>query len=171
MGCDIHVYVEYRDKNIESRWATWRNFGGRYWVGRDYTLFARLRNVRSYGDVSAVVTAQPLPGDLDWTTKNDYYYHVVPDADFEQQNDGECKYVKQSTADEWVARGYSKRHPTEENLVSCPDWHSAGCVDLASWKKVIRGQNADARWHVIAAMCKELENRNYETRIVFWFDN
>lgn len=171
MGCDIHVYVEYKDKSPDAFLAGWRNWGGKFYVGRDYHLFARLNGVRSYDGDTKVVTTSALPQDLDWVIESEYYCYVVEDADIDKQRDREYHYVAKSSADRWVANGSSKVHPTNPNLITNPDWHSAGCINLEQWKKLLRKQEAGARWHVITAMCNELEKRGYETRIVFWFDN
>ena len=57
MGCDIHVYVEVK---IE---GSWYNYGTPY-VSRNYTLFAKMADVRNYDSIIPIDTPRGLPTDI-----------------------------------------------------------------------------------------------------------
>lgn len=56
MGADIHVYIEYKDKN-----GDWRNFGEFDMLGRNYDIFGLLAGVR--GSFDPVISPKGLPKD------------------------------------------------------------------------------------------------------------
>lgn len=77
MGCDIHMYVEYKRKN-ENVWKTGDYFvKGGVWAeddgyarkelhgSRNYTLFTTLAGVRDYGEGNSIVSEpRGLPVDV-----------------------------------------------------------------------------------------------------------
>ena len=51
MGCDIHLYIEYKSKKTEFDGYDygWQSFGGRINHGRNYAMFSLMANDRKYG--------------------------------------------------------------------------------------------------------------------------
>ena len=63
--------------------------------------------------------------------------------------------------------------------VTHPDWHSHSWLNIKEYEEsllyVLKLLEKEEHWLVeyfaILASMKELENRECETRVVFWFDN
>lgn len=170
MGCDIHVYVEYRKPT--GYYKEWRSLtSGKFWVERNYHMFGKLAGVRS--NESPIVSPQPIPTDLSNHVAWDYYLFVVDQQQYDRSEDktGMCS---PEMANRYVNElRLSQQHPERKNLISNPDWHSAGCVTPAQWRKAthVRGEMNDPSTEAIYAACKALEKQEFEVRVVFWFDN
>jgi len=73
MGCDIHTYVEIRDKH--GRWQAVEpdEPGRRTWAwdfeSRSYFCWAMLADVRNYDDIRPIAEARGLPDDLSYEVK------------------------------------------------------------------------------------------------------
>jgi hypothetical protein len=73
MGCDIHVMVEVKTK------GGWQSFDHPR-IDRFYSLFARLANVRNYGDVIPLAEPRGVPDDCSEATRiylddDDFHSH------------------------------------------------------------------------------------------------
>lgn len=167
MGCDIHVFMEYRDPHGWDK-DRWQCFGGSLHVSRDYGLFSRLAGVRG-GD--AIIPFRPLPPDLSYEADRGYYRTVVPDIAYQDNNRDAT--VSSTKAQEWLSRGWSVQHPTKTAKISSPDWHNARSASLDDWHKAthIRGRQKDAMLEAMYGAGKRLEKMGCDVRIVFWFDN
>lgn len=68
MGCDIHLFPEWKSKEI----GEWEGSGA-FHCQRDYRFFAVLGNVRNFGDepYEFVAANKGLPNDLAWWTTVD----------------------------------------------------------------------------------------------------
>lgn len=160
MGCDIHCYIEYREKDS----GRWRDFGGRINPGRNYAVFERMAGVR--GD-TAMFEPRGLPENISHASQNDSRLYITNDG----AGDDECS---KENADRWIKSGCSKL--VDEKWVTNPDWHShswltaqelESAVDAAQDKY---GQSAQEYRAIIAAM-RCFEELGYVSRVVFWFDN
>jgi hypothetical protein len=60
MGCDIHMFVEFKSYVTQQGEQTWECFGGQYNPGRDYKMFGALAGVRD-GDVECPYPMRGLP--------------------------------------------------------------------------------------------------------------
>ena len=60
MGCDIHVFVEYKLYGGDR----WSNFGGEFRLPRNYTLFGYLAGIRGYADPK--IPPRGMPKDPSW---------------------------------------------------------------------------------------------------------
>jgi hypothetical protein len=84
MGCDIHFYVE---KKVEGKWQPvkgpnrwYKKFDGEgrlslegwAYSGRNYSLFALLADVRSYGEENAIDDPRGVPNDMSDTLEEAY---------------------------------------------------------------------------------------------------
>jgi len=177
MGCDIHLHVEYKNKNQKSWDKSWQTlaFDGLY-ISRDYALFTLMADVRNYDDVTPVAYAQGVPTDMHWGTKGKYVLHV----DSKNSNrEGSCSL---EFAEKWINTGQSHvvnkecvktdEEVKEGDFISSPDWHSASYMDI----KEVRAVNkrlpyCNPSFKAVIGAMGALERSGYETRIVFWFDN
>ena len=140
MGCDIHLYIEFRHKPrpgeepvpvhlvtpagmeiIRPRpWASW---GSRLYMGRDYDWFGFLAGVRTGGP--PVVEPRGMPMDLGWEALGDCTMAVRKPGD-----DCNCAgTVSLANAQKYVANRYSQwyEEPDPEEM---PDIVSddRGCI-------------------------------------------
>lgn len=89
MGCDIHLYIEYREKNInnDKRKSNdisldWRSFGGRINPGRNYALFALMADVRNFHDQFPVsIPPRGIPSDIAMSAGNDNKIYITDNPD------------------------------------------------------------------------------------------
>jgi hypothetical protein len=66
MGCDIHLYIEYKNKKVEfdGYKDNWHDFGKCINPGRNYALFALMADVRNYdGQLPVIVNPRGMPDD------------------------------------------------------------------------------------------------------------
>jgi hypothetical protein len=195
MGCDIHMYPEFRWGGDDG----WDSFGwGSFNPGRDYSLFACLAGVR--GEEEPVVAPRGIPDDLGWTAHDDYFFRINHEG-----HSGGDKYVTPEEAQRWVSdygskyegevrpmqwqssfmnfatgeveskRGMSRLpHDGKPSMVSNPDAHTPSWVTLDELEAAIdrsRWASEAHEYRAIAAALRYLESNGYRTRIVFWFDN
>ena len=73
MGCDIHMYVEWKVKSRNDNY--WDTFGGCINPGRDYELFGLLAGVRS--DEVPMFPIRGIHDNMAFESRYDYYYYVV----------------------------------------------------------------------------------------------
>lgn len=152
MGCDIHLFVEYRrrkertvtedlgikDKegnpktityNLDSKWGTGYTIRNG-WSERVYGMFALLNNVRNYWENKyKPLPDRGLPDDVSEDTLRHYCHKVVTDEEYEKNEErywnSDYNYCCKSDASKWIERGYSKQYIINgEEYVSGPDWHS-----------------------------------------------
>ena len=185
MGCDIHLRVERRrrKKSYPNERNEWYNVGflGEFRC-RIYGMFARMANVRAYGD-NYKVQFEPrgLPNDIiDWATRNSFYLYVTDDkaaADW-----GE-RYCLKEMAEKWVELGCSKWVDEDHRTVTDPDLHSHSwlttqelrqcCEDCFKQEDGTMKPYADyVEWLGLVSLCEGIESTGeYECRVVFAFDN
>lgn len=85
MGCDIHLYSEYRDK--KGKWFSADHFSVDPYIEnelnyelvsiydwRNYELFGTLANVRNYSDNECISDPRGLPCDMSLATKKGYEF-------------------------------------------------------------------------------------------------
>jgi hypothetical protein len=167
MGCDIHMFVEYKRKNDSNDW--WWPFGGRISARRNYTLFGLLANVRGDG---AKYPPRGLPTELGYEAKSHAYLFISENLSDEEGS------VTLAKAQEWEKKCqckiiYNGEKPT---WVEHPDWHSHSWLTLEEYKTILEDYLSDkthresAYEAILAAMSKLAECGN-DVRVVFWFDN
>lgn len=180
MGCDIHMMVQYRQKQTNDEPVQWRSmFNNSINPGRNYRLFGRMVKGLRVDDPNGF-EPRGLPEDsinntlFDWEMKYNYCYMVV---DNENDCNGEGQYCTLDTAERWVKSGSSKW--IEENRwVSGPDWHSESWLTFKEFEECLDDVTFDTngsfppdpKYFFILAGMRELE-KSFDTRIVFWFDN
>jgi hypothetical protein len=134
MGCDIHCYVEYRNRSENKNW---QDFGGRINPGRNYLMFSIMAGVRSWGDDDCVLfKPKGLPDDLGYASEHDNFLYITDTKCV----CGESKSVTMETAERWVKSGcsvYKNNHEGKPTWVSHPDWHSHSWLSLEEYKQIL----------------------------------
>ncbi len=107
MGCDIHLYIEYKSKKVEfdGYKDRWHSFGKSIKPGRNYAMFALMANVRNYysdGKLPVLVEPRGIPDDAAYYSSGDDRIYIS-----EEKYDGEHS-VTMERAKSWVESGSSK---------------------------------------------------------------
>ncbi len=166
MGCDIHLFVEYRRKE---NGATWLPFGKEFRLARDYEMFGRMaKGVRREPENG--FAPRGVPSDMSWSAEHEHLM-FIHDGEREESN-----YVTTADAAKYVASGESqyvtKYGKDKPNYVTHPDWHSHSWLTRLEFVKCIEHADYPAPdYKAVAAAMRSLENDGLETRVVFWFDN
>lgn len=142
MGCDIHVFVEFRDPE-RGVWSSTSEFRP---TPRSYPLFSKLGDVRGY---SGNHVSRGLPEDVTPEVKNEYeadMYHSPSWMTVEEFVDAIVQ-----TAEEWQEM-YPEMDGEDPYFIR----PYTAIVAYAARLSHHRGSSKDKRWDV---------------RIVFFFDN
>ena len=167
MGCDIHMYIEYKDKDV----CFWENFGEKVYPGRWYNIFAKLCGVRMDADWDFEPVSKPkgFPIDAAEITINDNYMRVS-----DSPNRNECS---RNNAEHYVEVGDSQYRDEKKQMVSNPDWHSHSWASTEELRSVLESPELNLKkrnacvWFATLDAMKSLEASGKDVRIVFWFDN
>jgi hypothetical protein len=192
MGCDIHMYLEYTDKetlekskegkkngNGELIKPYWRDFGGRINPGRNYWMFGFLsKGVRS--DFSNGIPAKGLPpfDELAYQSRNDSTCYIT-------ENPGDNgDSVTLETALKWAEGGYRKiinNRDGKPTWVEHPDWHSHTWLTTEEYKSAINKYKKYCKkdgevdnpieYMALLSAMKTFDKNGYVSRLVIWFDN
>lgn len=164
MGCDIHVFVEYRKSDFG-----WRSFGNKFRPNRNYLMFGLLcQGVRSENPDG--IQAKGYPADAGSSADENMFYYISDSSDY--------RSVNKSTAEKWLTYGSFYRGESKD-FISNPDYHSATWLTDAEYRSQLEKYQlvADAHgwkepeyWAILSAM-EYFISEGFETRIVFWFDN
>lgn len=152
MGCDIHLYIEYKDKDkkpvLDGYDPGWQSFGGSINPGRNYAMFGLMANVRNcYSDGKLPVLVEPrgMPEDAGYTATDDNRIYIS-----ETKSED---YVSMETAKRWVESGSSKfindkdGNPT---WVTQPDWHSHSWLTTSEFESVLNKYlELETGWHKV----------------------
>lgn len=170
MGCDIHLYVEYRQKST----SNWTAFSRRLSMARDYLIFAIMaEGVRL--EVSEAFSARGLPVDIAWHAEGDSRLYITDDG----LGEGETTLAQ---ALNWEKQGCKiiYNRGGKPTWVTNPDHHSHSWLSTQEFKKSIdiykeRPKEAeyelDVDYTAVLALLEHFESRGYKARVVFWFDN
>jgi len=152
MGCDIHPHIEVRK---DCRWVRhdWRKrhetgefydeartdpktnydtlFKDPLYIGRNYSLFSILANVRNGTGFAGCDTGDgfkpiSMPRGLPSDVSSEVFEEDVTRLRSEDDENGELTYEQQ---EKWVRRGISRR--IDERTVSDPDHHSHSWLTVA----------------------------------------
>jgi len=149
MGCDIHLYIEYKSKKTEfDGYETgWQSSGGRINPGRNYAMFALMADVRNYGDnkLPVLVKRRGMPDDVSYTASNDNRIYI---SETESED-----YVCMETANRWVKSGSSKfinDNDGNPTWVTNPDAHSHSWLTTSEFESVLNKYlELEAGWHKV----------------------
>ena len=147
MGCDIHLYIEYKSKKTEFDGydSGWQSFGGRINPGRNYAMFGLMANVRncySDGKLPVLVERRGMPEDASYTATDDnrIYISDVPSS----------RYVSMETAKSWVNSGSKFINDKEGNpiWVTDPDAHSHSWLTTSEFESILNKYlELQSVWH------------------------
>ena len=150
MGCDIHLYIEYKSKKTEFDGydSGWQSFGGRINPGRNYAMFGLMANVRNcYSDGKLPVLVEPrgMPEDAGYTATDDNRIYIS-----ETKSED---YVSMETAKRWVKSGSSKfinDNDGNPTWVTNPDAHSHSWLTTSEFESVLNKYlELEAGWHKV----------------------
>lgn len=142
MGCDIHCYIEYREREKlvinGGKENGWRSFGGRINPGRNYALFTLMAGVREWvGKDIKLFEPRGLPGDIGYSASDDNFLYIT---DGEVCKCGDCRSVTAEVAARWVEGGsseYKNDRDGKPQWVSGPDWHSHSWLSASEYRQVL----------------------------------
>ena len=144
MGCDIHLYIEYKSKDGYD--PAWQGFGGNINPGRNYAMFALMADVRncySDGKLPVLVERRGMPDDAGYTATDDNRIYIS-----ETKSED---YVSMETANRWVKSGSSKFINDKDGnpiWVTNPDAHSHSWLTTSEFESVINKYlELEAGWH------------------------
>lgn len=167
MGCDIHLFVEYRNPTWSAGY--WKSLGSEFRLGRHYGIFSSLAGVRNYGDeIKPIAEPRGVPETISTAAREGYLYYVT-DEPFEDR----C--VTPEKAKRWVESGASKQW--DGKYITGPDWHTPSWLNPAEYEAAInfKIEGKEIRdtedYQAVLAAMKSLQMSGFEVRTVFWFDN
>jgi hypothetical protein len=146
MGCDIHLYIEYKSKKTEFDGYNpgWQSYGNRINPGRNYAIFSLMADVRNYGDekLPVLVKRRGMPDDAGYTATDDnrIYISDVPSS----------RYVSMETAKSWVNSGSKFINDKEGNpmWVTDPDAHSHSWLTTSEFESILNKYlELQSVWH------------------------
>lgn len=131
MGCNIHMHIEWKEKNSTNWIKILKEV-----CTRDYELYGALAGVRNYSAYISVAEKRGIPDDASCDTIRKYCYRVADDDIFEMYGDEDVSVTSKTEADKYVAMGLSQ-YWLDGNFVSCPDYHSESWCTARELKKAI----------------------------------
>jgi len=168
MGCDIHAYVEYKEKEDNSN-EYWWGFGGQINPGRDYTMFGILAGVRYHPKKG--FDPRGIPNHhLSWAANDNLYLYITEDGEDDNSTTLEqAKLWGKEIIYDDDGKPFKVKHP---------DWHSHSWLttkELAQaykWYEEELGHKPGLEYRALLKLMKALEdNGKNKVIVVFWFDN
>ena len=149
MGCDIHLYIEYKFKKTEFDGydSGWQSFGKSINPGRNYAMFSLMADVRNYDDekLPVLVKRRGMPEDAGYTATDDNRIYIS-----ETKSED---YVSMETAKRWVESGRSKfinDNDGNPTWVTNPDAHSHSWLTTSEFESVLNKYfELETGWHKV----------------------
>jgi len=169
MGCDIHLFVEYRFRAGHFGSLTTDEFS----LPRNYAIFGALAGVRM--KELAHIAVRGFPDDASDYAQEAYYWRVCEEADYSDGFDGIWFTVLPKDAEDYIHRGFSRKKPgPRSDLISDPDAHHASWLTAPEFRDALTvaataSGEPSQEYLAVAAALHVLEPD--ESRVVFWFDN
>lgn len=172
MGCDIHLYVEYKRKESEN----FKSFGSKINPGRNYFMFGLLsKGVRSDNEDGFDAKGLPEFETMGYDARGDARTRIVDDPSDEAD---ECTLDQ---ALSWAENGRRKiyEYNGKPDYVDNPDWHSHSWLTSSEYSQIILKYNShpeafnykQPEYEAVLAILNSFENNGFDSRVVFWFDN
>lgn len=171
MGCDIHMYIEYRDKKSDNSFIS---FGGNISPGRNYLMFGYLaKGTRSDLDKGFEPKGLPSRDELGYNSKDDAYLYITKDGKDEDETTLE-------NALKWEKYGNKIIYQNDKSVwVEHPDWHTHSWLSLEEYKQALENYKnhpsaigyKEPKYDAVLAAMQSLNDSGHEVRIVFWFVN
>lgn len=142
MGCDIHLFIEYADKEDKRDDRTWSSFSyGQISLGRNYLMFGYLTDGMVRYDV-------------------DLKYGIKPRG---VPNKGNLSF---EVNEEWA------KDEKESHNFSWLTFEEYEMVLKAAKKELKKeGETLPIEYQAVLNTMKYFKKKGYLTRVVFWFDN
>lgn len=173
MGADVHMYIQYKEKNDD--W--WQSFGGKINPGRNYAMFGVLAGVRDNAPngfrPKGILPKEKQSSVVDY----DLYLYITEDGNGEHETTLE-------NAKQWF---WGKEIITDKDgnpyKVLHPDWHSHSWMTPDEYEQALKRYKKYAKYagydkgtpleyKVILKIMRALEDKGKnEVLLVFWFDN
>lgn len=179
MGCDIHAFVEFKDKKDKRNDPYWRSYSDEIDLGRNYYMFGCLTNgnVRQSVKLKNGVDPKGLPDKVSFTVEVASTLYITKTG----EGDNETTLEK---AKRWAEGGRCKLHyrdsdPTNPFRVDHPDWHNHSwltCDEYGAIIKEAKKNKDDDEWVGVDYLAtldlmKSFDKRGMDVRLVFYFDN
>lgn len=164
MGCDIHLFIEYRNSKKARQWdsLSFRDLILR----RNYRTFAAMDGVRQCDDFK--VDFQPprgLPKDHSFHAGMANQLYVVDRRDHIGDDE-----ASKFDVEKWISQGLSRW--IDEDYVTHPDWHSHSWLSPDEYQRALEAsENQLPDYRAVLGALRALEQSGCEARVVFWFDN
>lgn len=179
MGCDIHMYLEYADKEDQREERYWNSFSeGELNLYRNYGAFGYLTNGHVRADVNMKFGVDPkgLPkGKMSYNVTEETRYYVT-----DEKREWE-KSVSRSEAMTLLERHPYVRTYSDNSgkltQIDNPDYHSHSWLSLNEFEMIFKAMCKDKEMHInieykaILSLMKFLDKEGMDTRLVFWFDS
>lgn len=166
MGCDIHIFLEYKSKDPNSWRQEWTTLNYHSInPGRNYSFFTKLSGVR--GDCSVPLAHMGWPETVSWAAQSENEIYL-----------SDRKDIPQETLDRWVTDHGCKYRYHKDDVdkkgppvaITHPDWHSHGWCNIETMSKALR-KNSSPEYRAMLAAARSLEKDNMEVRFLFFYDN
>ena len=154
MGCDLHLFIEYKIGNI------WCNIGHEFNMPRNYWMFGLLADVRNINNLNR--HPKGLPDKISYGTHNDAFIVIS-----KVKSEDTCTIEQ---AEQW-------RVEIKDGYAEHPDWHSHSWLTYEEYREILTdykeafNESYDFEYDIVLTIMEKIIQRNIETRIVFWFDN
>lgn len=167
MGCDIHLYVEYRKKNSNRNWESsgtvMPNCGDRI-----YGMFAVMANVRNYDNLEQIVPDRGYPMDATYSTDNAYFCEISEDELHEDS------FYHASVVTKKV--GKRTLYMREDIDYHSANWCTASeleeCINFIFKDESGNWSESSIEWLALLGAMKGYEmSGEFECRAVYWFDS
>lgn len=169
MGCDIHMYIEYKSKSSDR----WNSFSGRFNPGRYYYIFGLLcKGVIM--DLENGIPERGLPEKLGYSASFDNLLRITETG----EEDGCCTIEK---AKRWGSLILDMHFNPDGQpyWATHPDYHSHTWLTLGEFEKQLlfyknhpEVKPGDAiQYFALLSACKTIEEAGNDVRVVLWFDN
>ena len=162
MGCDIHLFVEYK------QYDNWYPFGyAELRLNRNYKMFGMMAGVRRNTELS--FDPRGLPSDVSTVVDGENKLYVSDDSE---------KYTSVESAKRYEKMGCEITYRDGKPVwVEHPDWHSHSWLKREEYDKILDKYKGE-ELHPLSPDYISLKHIMYayeangsETRLVFWFDN
>ncbi len=170
MGCDIHLYIEHKN-----RAGNWTCLGNEINPGRLYGLFAAMAGVRDSWGIKKF-KPRGIPEPCSFEVEQGAHMSIRENLTEWYGEDG--RSISPERAKYMVEKGFAKPHPTKEWYITNSSWHSHSWLTADEIDECMTSLNIpeiDEEWFVeyraVVAAMRALEKAGHETRAVFWFDN
>lgn len=188
MGCDIHLHLEYhttppgrlRRKQEQANRPLYPRpvIANRFYIPRDYPLFAALAGVRNRDNRPVKFTPRGLPEDVSREIFHQYYVEIFPPETPSELLQAGWKWCRPEDARKLVEKyGKQTAERGPQRFIAGEDLHDPSYLYLSEINQALRYSgydkaNLSAEFLLVLGGMKFIDKRYGDrcSRIVFWFD-